>query len=75
MRKIRIGLRQGKLELLGPVHPLNFHVSGELIDEIERSFARMQTPGTRAGMKAAFEASPEQLGNAAVMAARKRTAD
>ena len=34
--------------------------------------ARMQTPKARAGMKAAFEASPKQLGKAAVAVARKR---
>jgi antitoxin Phd len=33
---------------------------------------RMQTPAARAGMKAAFNASPRQLGKAAVIAARKR---
>ncbi len=34
--------------------------------------ARMQTPKARAGMKAAFAASPKQLGRAAIAAARKR---
>jgi prevent-host-death family protein len=34
--------------------------------------ARMQTPKARAGMKAAFAASPKQLGKAAIAAARKR---
>jgi prevent-host-death family protein len=33
---------------------------------------RMQTPAARRGMKAAFEASPEELGRAAVEEARKR---
>jgi hypothetical protein len=32
----------------------------------------MQTPSARAGMNAAFDASPKQLGRAAVMAVRKR---
>ena len=34
--------------------------------------AGMQTPKARAGMKAAFAASPKQLGRAAVAAARRR---
>ena len=34
--------------------------------------AGMQTPRTRAGMQAAFEASPRDVGRAAVAAARKR---
>lgn len=33
---------------------------------------RMQTPKARRGMKAAFDASPAQLGKAAVAAARRR---
>jgi hypothetical protein len=32
----------------------------------------MQTPKARKGMKAAFNASPDELGRAAVKAARKR---
>jgi prevent-host-death family protein len=43
-----------------------------LSDEFDVLFARMQTPKARAGMRAAFEASPKQLGKAAVAAARKR---
>jgi antitoxin Phd len=34
--------------------------------------ARMQTPAARRGMKAAFNASPKQLGKAAVEFARRR---
>ena len=34
--------------------------------------AGMQTPKARAGMKAAFDATPRELGRAAVAAARKR---
>jgi antitoxin Phd len=34
--------------------------------------AGLQTPKARAGMKAAFDASPKELGRAAVAAARKR---
>lgn len=40
--------------------------------EFDASLARLQTPKARAGMKAAFGASPGQLGKAAVAAARKR---
>ena len=40
--------------------------------EFDALLARMQTPKARAGMKAAFAASPKQLGKAAVAAARKR---
>jgi prevent-host-death family protein len=40
--------------------------------EFDAMLARMQTPKARAGMKAAFDASPKELGKAAVAAARKR---
>jgi prevent-host-death family protein len=43
-----------------------------LSGEFDALLARMQTPAARAGMKAAFDASPKQLGRAAVAAARKR---
>lgn len=43
-----------------------------LSGEFDALLSRMQTPKARAGMKAAFEASPKQLGKAAVTAARKR---
>lgn len=43
-----------------------------LSGEFDALLARMQKPKARAGMKAAFEASPKQLGKAAVAAARKR---
>jgi antitoxin Phd len=43
-----------------------------LTGEFDELLARMQTPKARAGMKAAFDASPKQLGRAAVEAARKR---
>lgn len=43
-----------------------------LSSEFDALLARMQTPKARAGMKAAFDASPKQLGRAAVAAARKR---
>ena len=42
-----------------------------LSGEFDLLLARMQTPAARAGMKAAFDASPKRLGRAAV-AARKR---
>lgn len=45
---------------------------GALSDEFDAMLARMQKPKSRAAMKAAFDASPEQLGNAAVAAARRR---
>jgi hypothetical protein len=40
--------------------------------EFDALLARMQTARARAGMKAAFSASPKQLGKAAVSAVRKR---
>jgi antitoxin Phd len=42
-----------------------------LSDEFDALLARMQVPGARARMKAAFDASPKQLGRAAVRLARK----
>jgi antitoxin Phd len=43
-----------------------------LNDEFDALLARMQTSKARAGTRAAFNASPVQLGKAAVAAARKR---
>jgi prevent-host-death family protein len=43
-----------------------------LSQEFDALLARMQTPGARKGMKAAFGASPAQLGSAAAAAARRR---
>ena len=43
-----------------------------LNSEFDALLERMQTPQARAGMKAAFAASPKELGKAAVAAARKR---
>lgn len=43
-----------------------------LTAEFDELLARMQTPAARAGMKAAFNASPTELGKAAVAAVRKR---
>jgi prevent-host-death family protein len=40
--------------------------------DFDALLARMQTPEARAGMKAAFNATPAQLGEAAVTAARGR---
>ena len=40
--------------------------------DFDAMLARMQTPRARAQMKAAFRASPKELGKAAVAAARKR---
>jgi antitoxin Phd len=41
--------------------------------EFDALLERMQTPKARAGMKAAFAASPKQLGKAAVARGRART--
>ena len=41
-------------------------------EEFDALLARMQNPKARAAMKAAFAASPKELGKAAVIAARKR---
>ena len=43
-----------------------------LREEFDQLFARMQTQKFRRGISAAFHASPEKLGKAAVAAARKR---
>jgi prevent-host-death family protein len=40
--------------------------------DFDAMLARMQTPRARAGMKAAFGASPRALGRAAVAVARRR---
>ena len=40
--------------------------------EFDAMLARMQTPRARARMKAAFQASPKELGKAAITAARRR---
>ncbi len=41
-------------------------------EEFDGILARMQTPAARAGMNAAFHATPKELGKAAVATARKR---
>jgi antitoxin Phd len=43
-----------------------------LSEEFDGLLAKMQTPAARAGMNAAFHATPKELGKAAVAAARKR---
>ena len=43
-----------------------------LSGEFDALLARMQTPAARVGMKAAFDASPNQMGKAAVAVARRR---
>jgi antitoxin Phd len=43
-----------------------------LSEEFDALFTGMQTPKSRRAMKAAFAASPEELGKAAVRTARKR---
>jgi len=50
-----------------PEHKLN-----TLSAEFDSLLARMQTAQARSGMSAAFNASPKQLGKAAVRAARQR---
>ena len=56
-------------------HALSRHAESRLdalTGEFDQLLAQMQTPVARAGMKAAFSASPGKLGKAAVAAARKR---
>ena len=43
-----------------------------LSHQFDELLARMQTSKARAGMKAAFDASPKRLGKAAIAVARKR---
>ena len=45
---------------------------GALSEEFDGLLRGMQTPAARAGMNAAFHATPKELGKAAVAAARKR---
>jgi prevent-host-death family protein len=52
------GARESKLETLS--------------NEFNALLAKMQTPEARSGMKAAFDATPARMGEAAVAAARKR---
>jgi prevent-host-death family protein len=47
-------------------------VLDELDDEFDALLAGMQTAETRAGLAAAFDASPDELGRAAVTAARPK---
>jgi prevent-host-death family protein len=47
------------------------HALDDLTSQFDDLLARMQTPKAKAGMKAAFKASPSELGQAAVKAARK----
>ena len=52
------------------------HSRAQSLDELGAQFddllAGMQTPKARKGMRAAFDATPAQLGRAAVKAARRR---
>ena len=43
-----------------------------LTSKLEELLERMQTPAARRGMEAAFNASPKELGKAAVEAAKGR---
>jgi len=47
-------------------------VLDELTEEFDALLAQMQTPSAKAGMASAFDAPPEQLGRAAVKAARPK---
>jgi len=59
---------------LGGSHPPQVvaEIPQTLRDELDTLFERMQTPEGRAAMQAAYDASPEEMGKAAVAAARKR---
>ena len=48
------------------------HSLNDLSAEYDTLLSRMQTPAARKGMAAAFNATPAELGRAAVKAARKR---
>jgi antitoxin Phd len=50
------------------------HTLGELRAEYDTLLARMQTPRVRKGMEAAFDATPAELGRAAVKAGRQAPA-
>jgi prevent-host-death family protein len=47
-------------------------VLDELDEEFDALLAGMQTPAAKAGMAAAFDASPDELGRASVKAARPK---
>jgi hypothetical protein len=65
-KRIRNIDASGSTELPEPAH-----VGDD--DEFDVLLARMQTPIALAGMKAAFNATPRELGQAASAAMRKRT--
>ncbi len=44
----------------------------KLRDRFDRRFAAMQTPQAKSGVRALFEATPQELGRAAVKGAKKR---
>ncbi|HEY8056204.1 MAG TPA: hypothetical protein VIE13_09875 [Terriglobales bacterium] len=47
-------------------------MTGALAPELNEMLDRMQTPRARAGIEAAFRATPDELADAAVAAARRR---
>jgi hypothetical protein len=49
-------------------------VAPKIREDIEAMYARMQGPEAGKAMKAAFDASPEELARAALAAARKQAA-
>jgi hypothetical protein len=66
-------LRQKDFERNGPKRAARFcTIPGTLPDELARVLARMQAPKSRAGIEAAFRATPDELADAAVAAARRR---
>ena len=56
---------------------LPYNARSETLDELSTKFEslleHMQTPEARKGVDAAFNATPEELGRAAVKAARRRS--
>lgn len=71
----RYDLPKAVLLSMDDYHALTTHATRELATlsaEFDRMLERMQTEKARAGMQAAFDASPDQLAAAAVRSARKR---
>ena len=67
---------RGRIDRLSRQTALNSNTEIRKLDTLSGKFdallVRMQTPAARVAMKSAFNASPKQLGKAAVAAARKR---
>ena len=67
VKAVLLSVRQYEALLAGQQHPL-----AELEAQFEGLVERMQTPAARVAGRALFDASPEDLGQAAVAAGKRR---